>query len=266
MQSSLVRDNDANDGHDMKLQLLRNATLKFSYGGRTILIDPFFAPRHSLPSFAGRSPNPLVDLPLPVEEVLAGVELVIVSHLHSDHFDRTAQEAVPKHLPIICQPGDEATIAGAGFTDVMPLTTSADWSGLSFTRCEGSHGLGPVIEKMGNVMGFVLEAAGEPKLYWAGDTVLYPPILETVSRTTPDIIVSHSCGALWDGDLIVMDADQTIALCEAAPGSIVVATHMEALDHATVDRDGLRRAADAKGIPAARLIIPRDGETIDLTV
>lgn len=250
----------------MKLQLLRNATLKLSYGGRTILVDPYFAPRHSLPSFAGRSPNPLVDLPLPVEEILAGVELVIVSHLHSDHFDGSAQKAVSKHLPVICQPGDEATIAGAGFTDVTPLTTSTDWNGLRLTRCEGSHGLGPVVEKMGNVMGFMLETPGEPKLYWAGDTVLYPPVIETVRRAEPDIIVSHSCGACWDGDLIVMDADQTTSLCETAPRSIVVATHMEALDHATVDRNDLRRAADAKGIPATRLIIPRDGETIDLVV
>jgi L-ascorbate metabolism protein UlaG (beta-lactamase superfamily) len=250
----------------MKLQLLRNATLKLSYGGRTILIDPYFAPRHSLPSFAGRSPNPLVDLPLPVEGILAGVELVVVSHLHSDHFDKAAQEAVPKHLPIICQPGDEATIGKAGFTNVTPLTTSIDWNGLRLTRCEGSHGLGTVVEKMGNVMGFVLESPEEPTLYWAGDTVLYPPVLEAVRRITPDIIVSHSCGARWEGDLIVMDADQTVALCEVAPKSIVVATHMEALDHATIDRDDLRREAEAKAIPAARLIIPRDGETIDFAM
>lgn len=249
---------------NMKLRLVRNATLKLSYGGRTILIDPYFAPRHSLPSFTGRSLNPLVDLPIPPEEILAGVELVVVSHLHADHFDKAAQEAVPKHLPIICQPGDEATIAGAGFTDVTPLTERAEWNGLRFTRCEGSHGLGPVVEKMGNVMGFVLETSGEPTLYWAGDTVLYAPVLETVRSSEPDIIVTHSCGARWDGDLIVMDADQTTTLCETAPGSIVVATHMEALDHATVDRNDLRRAADAKAIPATRLIIPRDGETIDL--
>jgi hypothetical protein len=41
---------------------------------------------------------------------------------------------------------------------------------------------------------------------------------------------------------------------------------MEALDHATIDRDDLRREAEAKAIPAARLIIPRDGETIDFAM
>lgn len=250
----------------MKLQLLRNATLKLSYGGRTILIDPYFAPKHSLPSFTGRSPNPMVELPTGVEDILDGVELVIVSHLHADHFDSVAKERVPKQLPVICRPGDEATIRAAGFADVTPLVGTSVWGGITLTRREGSHGLGPVVEKMGPVMGFTLEATGEPRLYWAGDTVLYPPVLDTIGQTTPDIIVTHSCGAMWDGDLIVMDADETIAVCEASPRSIVVATHMEALDHATVGRQDLRHAADAKGIAPSRLVIPRDGETLDFSV
>ncbi|MEQ1951802.1 MBL fold metallo-hydrolase [Mesorhizobium yinganensis] len=246
----------------MLLQLLRNATLKLNYAGRTVLIDPDFGPRHSRPSFTGRSPNPMVELPDSVETILQGVELVIVSHLHQDHFDTVARLSVPKTLPLICQPGDETIIRDLGFTDVTPLTDSIDWNGILLTRREGSHGLGPVVEKMGSVMGFSLEAEGEPSIYWAGDTVFYPPVAETIAETRRDIIVTHSCGARWDGDLIVMNASQTIAVCEAAPTSIVVATHMEALDHATVSRQELRRAADDIGIPAARLVIPADGETL----
>jgi hypothetical protein len=37
---------------------------------------------------------------------------------------------------------------------------------------------------------------------------------------------------------------------------------MEALDHATISRAELRAAADAAGIPAARLLIPADGELL----
>ena len=107
-------------------------------------------------------------------------------------------------------------IAEAGFTDIRPLLDVFDWNGLVFTRREGSHGLGPVVEKMGPVMGFTLAAQGEPSLYWTGDTVLYPPVAKTIAETSPDIVVTHSCGAKWDGDLIVMDAEQTIATCELA--------------------------------------------------
>lgn len=248
----------------MKLQLIRNATLKLDYAGRTVLVDPYLAPKHSLPSFTGRSPNPMVELPAGIEDILDGVELVIVSHLHDDHFDSVAMQRVPKHLPLFCQPGDEATIREAGFTNVTPLTGSATWEGLTLTRREGSHGLGPVVELMGSVMGFSLEAAGEPSIYWAGDTVLYPPVAAVIGDTKPDIIITHSCGARWDGDLIVMDALETVAVCEAAPDAIVIATHMEALDHATITRQDLRHAAMEQGIAPSRLMIPADGETVIL--
>src|ERR687898_3492573 len=105
----------------MRVQLIRNATLKMNYGGATILVDPYFAPRHSLPSFTGRSPNPMTELPVSTDAILDGVELVIVSHLHTDHFCSVAKEIVPKHLLLICRPGDEETIRKAGFQDVTPL-------------------------------------------------------------------------------------------------------------------------------------------------
>ncbi|WP_229002095.1 MULTISPECIES: MBL fold metallo-hydrolase [unclassified Rhizobium] len=228
------------------------------------MIDPYFAPRHSLPSFTGRSPNPMTELPRSIDDILQGVELVIVSHLHTDHFDAVAKERVPKTLPILCQPGDEGRIRDAGFTNVTPLAQSITWQGLTITPRQGSHGVGPVVEKMGLVIGFMLEADGEPTVYWAGDTVLYPPVAETIREFSPDIIVTHSCGARWDGDLIVMDDKQTLEVSRLAPQATIVATHMEALDHATVTSQDLRQTAEASGLDPSRLLIPADGETLNL--
>src|SRR5262249_8134207 len=246
----------------MKLRLFRNATLKLDDAGWTVLIDPYLASKHSLPSFTGRSPNPMTELPASIEEILDGVELVVVSHLHTDHFDGVAKARVPKDLPLICRPGDEIKIAEAGFTDIRPLLDVFDWNGLVFTRREGSHGLGAVVDKMGPVMGFTLAARDEPLIYWTGDTVLYPPVIATIKETLPPIIVTHSCGAKWDGDLIVMDEEQTIATCELAKDARVIAVHMEALDHATVTRADLRCAAQAKQISERQLLIPDDGDIL----
>lgn len=248
----------------MQLQLLRNALLKLAYGGRTFLIDPDLGPKHSRRSFTGRSQNPMVELPEPIETILAGIDQIIVSHLHADHFDETAKARLPKDLPLACQPGDEETIAAAGFESVTPLQNFLRLGSIVLNRHPAQHGTGAVVEKMGQVMGFSLEAPGEPVLYWCGDSVLYPPLLDAVAATKPDVIVTHSCGALWDDTLIVMDAEQTLDLCEAAPGATVIATHMEALDHATISRAALRAAAEARGIGPDRLLIPADGETIEL--
>lgn len=248
----------------MQLQLLRNATLKLNYAGRTILIDPDFGPLHSRRSIAGRSANPMVELPMPIDAILARVDTVIVSHLHADHFDDVAKERVPKQLPLICRPGDEAAIAKAGFQSVTPLVNFLRLGTIVIKPHPAQHGTGAVVETMGPVMGFSLEAPGEPTLYWCGDSVLYPPLLEAVKATDPDVIVTHSCGALWDGTLIVMDAEQTLDLCATAPRATVIATHMEALDHATISRAALRQAAETHAIGPDRLLIPQDGETIEI--
>lgn len=248
----------------MQLQLLRNATLKLRYAGRTILVDPDFGPRHARASFTGRSPNPMVALPEAIDSILAGVDTVIVSHLHADHFDEVAKERVPKHLPVICQPGNEQAIVAAGFQSVTPVDCFVRLGSAILKRHPAQHGTGAVVETMGPVMGFSLEAPGEPTLYWCGDSVLYPPLLESVAATDPDVIVTHSCGALWDDTLIVMDADQTLDLCEAAPRATVIATHMEALDHASISRAALRQAAIARRISSSRLLIPKDGETVEI--
>lgn len=248
----------------MHLQLIRNATLRLEYGGRTLLVDPYLAAKHSLPSYADKSPNPLVDLPLDPAAVIAGVEAAIVSHLHTDHFDAVAKELLPRNLPVFCQPGDEGRIGEAGFQDVRPVGEGVTWEGIGIRRVAGQHGEGAVLNDMGPVSGFVLRAAGEPTLYLAGDTVWYEAVAETLQRETPDVIVTHSSGATWKGSRpIVMDAAQTLAVCNAAPGSTVVAVHMEALDHGTVTRADLRAAADAQGISPEQLKIPADGDRLE---
>ena len=249
----------------MRIRLIRNATLLLDYAGHHILIDPYFAARHALPSFTGKSRNPMVDLPVPPEQILLGVELVVVSHLHSDHFDGAAQSLIPKDWPLLCQPDNKRAIRRKGFQQITPVAESLEWHNLRVSRTAGHHGTGEVEALMGSVSGFVFEAPGEPVLYWAGDTILCEEVRTAIARYQPGVVVTHSCGATWPDaagqrSLIVMDAAQTIATCRLVPGQPVIATHMEALDHATVTRAELRQQARQAGIDDQQLLIPADGE------
>lgn len=251
----------------MKIHLIRNATLRATYAGHTFLIDPYLAPKHSLPSYTGRSPNPLVALPCTPQEVIAGIEMVIVSHLHSDHFDSVAQELLPKDVPIFCQPGDEARMSEKGFGRVTAVLDQIHWQNITIRRTPGRHGSSvAILQTMGSVSGFLFQADGEPTVYWAGDTVWYDEVAETISRYQPDGIITHSSGAVWgDGkELIVMDAAQTIDVCRFAPSSVIVAVHMEALDHGTITRQTLRELAGQSGVSDQQLLIPDDGQLLEL--
>jgi len=250
----------------MRLRLIRNAALVLDYGGVRFLIDPDLAPRHARESFTGRSRNPMVDLPIPAAGAGKDVDVVLVSHLHEDHFDRT--ETLDHALPLLCQPGDDDAIRAEGFTQVEVVSDATVVSGVAIRRTGGRHGLGEVGEWMEAVSGFVFEAEAEPTLYWAGDTVLCDEVRAVLAREQPDVVVTHSCGASWPDSndepvLIVMDAAQTIECCGLV--DVVVATHMEALDHATVSRAELRLAATGSGVGEGRLRIPLDGETLEFT-
>lgn len=247
----------------MHIQLIRNATVRFEYNGRKFILDPYLAPKHSRPSFSGKSLNPLVDLPCSPLETIAGIEMAVISHLHSDHFDPTAQELLPKETTILCQPQDAEDIKKMGFKEVLSVENGIEWCGIEFWRTSGRHGSGEVLKDMGNVSGFVFKAKGEPTVYWTGDTIWCADVSAVIQEVKPDVILTHSCGAVWGKQtLIVMDAAQTVEVCRAAPQSKVVAIHMEALDHATITRAALRHYADAHKIGSDQLLIPADGEKI----
>ena len=249
----------------MQIQLIRNATLRLTYNGHLLLIDPFLAAKHTFDPFDGKDRNPTVDLPVTPEAVIAGVEAVIVSHLHSDHFDAAAQERLPKDIPLFCQPGNDAIIAEKGFQNIQVIADRVEWQGIHITRTAGQHGNGQLAERMGRVSGFVFRAEGEPVVYWAGDTIWYTEVEQVINDQQPDVIITHSGGARFgDSAPIIMDAMQTVAVCQAAPEATVVAVHLEALDHCPVTRAALRSRAQNEGIADERLRIPADGQSITL--
>jgi L-ascorbate metabolism protein UlaG (beta-lactamase superfamily) len=250
----------------MNIRLLRNATMRLDYAQRTLLTDPDLAPRHARRSFTGRSLNPMVpmvELPIAVEAILAGIEAVLVSHLHSDHFDAEAQRLIPKDIPLFCQPTDAEILRGYGFQAVIPVDATVEWAGITITRVHGHHGSGTDLDVLGEVCGFLLSAPHEPTLYWVGDSVWYEDVEAALERFQPEVIVTHSSGALWDaGTPIVMDAQQTLTVCQTAASSTVIAIHLDSLDHGQVSRADLRMAANAAGISPAQLRIPNDGDLL----
>lgn len=248
----------------MKMQLIRNATLKLNYGGIQFLIDPYLGPKYSQPTFAGKSPNPTVDLPISPEEVIADAQIVLVSHLHPDHFDETAEKLLPKDIELFCQPPDAASLKEKGFSNIRVLENQWEKGGVKIIRTIGKHGYDERLQMMGPVSGFILQHPNEPTVYWMGDTVWYPNVQSIVEQYKPDIIVTHSCGAIWaDGEqAVIMDEKQTIEVCKYAPYATVIATHMEALDLATVSRAALRQYAAEQGISTTQLLIPADGEEL----
>jgi L-ascorbate metabolism protein UlaG (beta-lactamase superfamily) len=237
----------------VELTLVRNATLLLELAGKRVLVDPMLDDEGARPPIEGTRnpvPNPTAPLPMPAEEVVAGLDAVIVTHRHRDHLDGTAEELLPRDVPVFCQPEDEDALRELG-VDARAVDDEVDWDGLRIVRTPGRHGTGPIADALAPVSGFVLGG-----LYIAGDTVWYEGVEATIERHQPRVAVVNAGGAEFaEGGLIIMGIDDVREVAARVP--TVVAVHLEALNHCY-----LTRAAIRASLPD--VLVPADGETLEI--
>jgi len=251
----------------MKITQVRNATMLVEIAGLRVLVDPMLGAQGSQPGFGGPRRNPLVDLVVPLD-ALTRPDVVVVTHTHTDHWDAAAAALLPRAVPVLVQhDGDAAHIRGAGFENVIVLAEPHTVAGVTFTRTGGQHGSDATLAaapKLGEVMGVAIAHPDEKTLYVAGDTVMNGAVEAAIAAHRPELIVLNTGEAVLPGlDPILMGADDVVAVHALARESIIVAVHMEALDHCTVTRAQVRETAAAHGIARA-VIVPEDGEQLEL--
>ncbi|ADO07856.1 hypothetical protein Pvag_pPag10028 (plasmid) [Pantoea vagans C9-1] len=257
----------------MKLTQIRNATLLLEYAGKKFLIDPMLADKDAWPGFAGNARphlrNPMAELPLPVEALLA-VDAVIVTHTHMDHWDEAAQQLIPKTMMIYSQnERDAALIRSQGFAHVRVLQDENPFvDGLTIHKTEGQHGSNALYadkvmgDILGDACGLVFTHPSEKTLYIAGDTVWVKPYVRTLQRFQPQVVVINAGNATNDlYGPIIMGKEDTLRTLNILPETTLVTSHMEAINHCLLTRAELRAYTLEQGI-ADRVLIPEDGEAM----
>lgn len=255
----------------MKVQLIRNATIVVEYAGKKMLIDPMFAKKGAL----ARGPmpakdwnwkrNPNNELPLPIEEIIKDIDFMVLTHLHFDHWDKAAADALPKNLKIFVQDeNDQKSIRKSGFTDVEILTENSTFGDIQLSRTKAQHGKGFILKLAGHVAGIVLRHPSEKTLYIAADTVWYEEVGKTIAKYKPEVIVVNGGDNRFIiGDQLVMSKEDIYKTQQAAPKADIIVVHMEGVYHNTLSRKELRQFVDQKSIDK-NIIIPEDGETVRL--
>ena len=113
----------------MKIQQIRNATLKISYADKIFLIDPYLEEKNKFGCFAdipgkpfltadnvkNQIPAPICELPFSVEKILENVDYYLLTHIHPDHIDMNFAEGtvgnlLDKKIPILAQDDNDAKI------------------------------------------------------------------------------------------------------------------------------------------------------------
>lgn len=254
-------------------QLIRNATMTLTYAGVTFLIDPMLAVKGAYPGFPGtpnsEKRNPLVDLPMPVSDVLKA-DAIILSHIHEDHWDAAARNLVPRDMPIFTQDEkDAAKVREDGFTNVRMLTEEGfDFKGTRLIKTLGKHGSSHVFavpqlaELLGEVMGVVFMHPNQATAYVAGDTIWNKNVEDALTRYKPDVVFLNTGYAQINGfdGSIIMGKDDVLRAYKYSPQAKIVGIHMESVNHAMLTRKELRTFIDQEKLDKQRVLVPEDGQ------
>jgi len=258
------------------IQFIRNATFIFNYAGKKILVDPMFAEKGLYPGFPGtpnsEMRNPLVPMPVKPESLL-DVDVVLVSHLHPDHWDEVAVNTLPKEIKILAQNDDDAkTIISQGFTNVEAINENVNFKGLNFIKTNCQHGtdaaysIPDLAEFLGKSSGYYFNETGEKSIYFLGDTIWIDEVEDNLKKWQPDVVVINAGYASLANDqlgAVITGKEDVKKIHDLLPNATIIAIHMEALNHCILSRTELREFTKVKGFED-KVIIPNDGEIITL--
>jgi L-ascorbate metabolism protein UlaG (beta-lactamase superfamily) len=178
---------------ELTVTFVGNATTLISAGGTTVLTDPNFLHQgqHAYLGY-GLISKRRQDPALSIAE-LPPVDVIVLSHMHGDHWDRVAQRDLDHALPVLTTPHAAKRLVRRGFDAALGLTT---WNAHSFTKgtttltvtaLPGRHAPGWTSRFLPPVMGSMLEFGTTDnshlrRLYISGDTLLIEELREIPLR------------------------------------------------------------------------------------
>jgi L-ascorbate metabolism protein UlaG (beta-lactamase superfamily) len=213
------------------------ATVILRYAGFTILTDPNFLHQgdHVHLGYGLRSQrqtNPAIEL-----EALPPIDLVVLSHLHEDHFDRLVEQKLDKQIPIITTPHAAEGLRKKGFQAPYTIGTWEAFTitkgdvNLKITAMPGRHGPGVLAAALPPVMGSLLEFQTNQvsplfQVYITGDTLVYDQIKEIPQRYPEiDLALLHLGGTQVLGVLLTMDAHQGVEMVQLIAPQTAIPIH-----------------------------------------
>ncbi|UOY00240.1 MBL fold metallo-hydrolase [Blastococcus sp. PRF04-17] len=195
-----------------ELHFLGHSTVRVELAGRTVLTDPVLAPTIGALRRV---------VPLPDPAAWAGVDLVLISHLHGDHLHIPSLRMLGRDVRVLVPRGAGAWLRGRGFPNTRELSAGETLSDgdLRITGVRAEHSghrwgprstHGPATESLG----YLLESPGAGTVYVSGDTGLFDGMAVLAARAV-DVALLPVWGwgpSLGPGHLDPVTAADAVAL------------------------------------------------------
>jgi L-ascorbate metabolism protein UlaG (beta-lactamase superfamily) len=230
-------------GNNGTVQFIGTATVLIRFEGFTILTDPNFLHKGErvhlgFGNTAQRLTNPAVEL-----DQLPPIDLVILSHMHEDHFDKLVQDKLNRDTPIATTRQAAEKLKKLGFTRTAALATwdrlevEKGGAHLRITAVPARHGKAGVSAMLPKVMGTVLDfgTKGDTpdyRMYISGDTLIYNDI-RTIPQRFPgiDLALLHLGGTRFMGVFkVTMDGNDGVEMMQIIQPNKAIPIHFDDYD------------------------------------
>jgi L-ascorbate metabolism protein UlaG (beta-lactamase superfamily) len=208
--------------------------------GKRILTDPWLG-------------NPKCPEAFSKPAALGKIDLILVSHGHSDHVGDVVQIARLTGAPVVCvyELGLHLTDKGLQTVRDMGIGGTQTVAGIAVTMTQAVHS-GSAVEGgqilyLGGATGFVLRAPGLPTIYFAGDTGLFGDMKIIGEIYKPEIAF------LPIGDHYTMGPDTAALAAEWLGVKQVVPMHWGTFPVLTGTPKALKELVGPKGISVLEL-------------
>lgn len=275
----LPASNQTSDFKDGSIFFIGNATVIIRYAGFTILTDPNFLHKGQKVHLgygltATRTTDPAINL-----DALPPIDLIVLSHMHEDHFDRLVQKNLDKTIPIVTTPQAAKALNEKGFISTYPLKTWQTFylargkqAMLRLTALPAKHGPGPVSSLLPEVMGSMLEFQTPNehttyRMYISGDTLVYKDLKEIPRRFSDiDLAFLHLGGTRIFGIMLTMNGKQGVELTRIINPHTVIPIHYNDYSVFTSSLDDFVNAYFGSGLEnQAHYLHPGDTYTFEVS-
>ncbi len=171
------------------------------------------------------------------------VDVLLISHLHADHFDKEAKEILNKDLTTVVPTANKETLLKWGFHNTTGLkwndtiTFKKDFETLKIIAVKALHAHDEHLNtELGRVNGYIIEyndGKNTFRIYWTGDTVWFDEIEDYKKFGKINLLIPNMGAVGADGNIgrRGLDATECMKIILCLNPTLIIPVHHSTFSH-----------------------------------
>lgn len=230
-------------------QWIGGPTYVLKLGSFKILTDPMLCPKSDTAFVIKKHPTTGVHnafikrYTAPATFDTSNIDILLISHLHADHFDKEAKETLSKNLTTVAPTANKETLLKWGFYNATSLKWNdtlifkKDFETLKIIAVKALHAKDEYLNtELGHVNGYIIEYYDGKnifRIYWTGDTVWFDEMEDYQKFGKINVLIPNMGAVGADGNIgrRGLDATDCMKIIKCLSPTLIIPVHHSTFSH-----------------------------------